>query len=148
MQARRKHLVKEYEDSYPIPKEGEEIGLCVGLRGERMFDIETASGEKLIAFLPTRFQNLIWLRQGMYVVFRRAEGAEEAEKVRGWIEGIYLVDKVKEAMKEPFWPEVFREKENKIREVEGEEEEEEDENEENEEVNSYSGDDEDDVYGM
>ena len=113
-----------------------------------MFDIETASGEKLIAFLPTRFQNLIWLRQGMYVVFRRAEGAEEAEKVRGWIEGIYLVDKVKEAMKEPFWPEVFKERESRIGEVEGDGEEDEEEEEDNEEVDSYSGDDEDDVYGM
>ena len=88
----RKHLTESILTSLPEPTQTERIGRVKGSRGGNIIELEFKSSvgregvTSSLALLPTKFNKLVWVKRGDYVI---AEGAAnsldvvEGEKDKG-----------------------------------------------------------------
>lgn len=107
--------------------------------------MELPSGEKQLALLPTKFNKLIWMKRGDYVIVTESEGqfttaSGKQNGVSSLIEHILMKDQIHHIKKEGLWPKEWEESESvAVEKVEEEEEEQDDgEKEESDEDDSYS----------
>lgn len=107
--------------------------------------MELPSGEKQLALLPTKFNKLIWMKRGDYVIVTESEGqfttaSGKQNGVSSLIEHILMKDQIHHIKKEGLWPKEWEESESvAVEKVEEEEEEQEDgEKEESDEEDSDS----------
>ena len=103
------------------------------------------SGEKQLALLPTKFNKLIWMKRGDYVIVTESEGqfttaSGKQNGVSSLIEHILMKDQIHHIKKEGLWPKEWEESESvAVEKVEEEEEEQDDgEKEESDEDDSDS----------
>jgi probable RNA-binding protein EIF1AD len=96
----RKHVTQEFTDSEREPVEGELYAQVIQSHGGNMFEVITSEGKKSLARLPTKFQKLIWVKRGDFVIvtsatdeYETASGA--AGRVTHFIEHILNGDQVK-----------------------------------------------------
>ncbi|KAK8799237.1 hypothetical protein WA171_005984 [Blastocystis sp. BT1] len=119
----RKGVTSAVLDEYPIPEEGEFIARIIGSRGGNMFEIELANGTKSLAILPTKFNKLIWMKRGDYVIVSGSEGqfttaSGKQNGVEAMIQHILMKDQINHIKKEGLWPEVWSETKSKPEEPE------------------------------
>lgn len=107
--------------------------------------MELPSGEKQLALLPTKFNKLIWMKRGDYVIVTESEGqfttaSGKQNGVSSLIEHILMKDQIHHIKKEGLWPKEWEESESvAVEKVEEEEEEQDDgEKEESDEEDSES----------
>lgn len=107
--------------------------------------MELPSGEKQLALLPTKFNKLIWMKRGDYVIVTESEGqfttaSGKQNGVSSLIEHILMKDQIHHIKKEGLWPKEWEESESvAVEKVEEEEEEQDDgEKEESDEEDSDS----------
>lgn len=75
-----------------------------GGRGNNLHEVETSTGEKYLASMPTKFRKNIWIKRGCYVV---VEPIEEGKKVKAEIVQMLLKDQIKYFKSEGKWPQGF-----------------------------------------
>lgn len=51
-------------NTFPEPKENEQIAKVIGLKGANMCEIEYANKSTSICVIPTKFRKLIWIKKG------------------------------------------------------------------------------------
>ena len=110
--------------------------------------MELPSGEKQLALLPTKFNKLIWMKRGDYVIVTESEGqfttaSGKQNGVSSLIEHILMKDQIHHIKKEGLWPKEWEESESvaveKVEEEQQQEEEQDDgEKEESDEDDSDS----------
>lgn len=107
--------------------------------------MELPNGEKQLALLPTKFNKLIWMKRGDYVIVTESEGqfttaSGKQNGVSSLIEHILMKDQIHHIKKEGLWPKEWEESESvAVEKVEEEEEEQDDgEKEESDEEDSDS----------
>ncbi|KAH8555176.1 hypothetical protein BGW37DRAFT_476071 [Umbelopsis sp. PMI_123] len=81
------------------------IARVVGPRGKNMHEVQYADGQTILAILPPRFRNLIWVKRGHYVVLDPE--ATSTEKLGGEIVHVLFPDHVKDLKAQGKWPEEF-----------------------------------------
>lgn len=106
------------------------------------------SGEKQLALLPTKFNKLIWMKRGDYVIVTESEGqfttaSGKQNGVSSLIEHILMKDQIHHIKKEGLWPKEWEESESvaveKVEEEQQQEEQQDDgEKEESDEDDSDS----------
>lgn len=106
--------------------------------------MELPSGEKQLALLPTKFNKLIWMKRGDYVIVTESEGqfttaSGKQNGVSSLIEHILMKDQIHHIKKEGLWPKEWEESESvAVEKVEEEEEQDDGEKEESDEEDSDS----------
>ena len=121
--------------------------------------MELPSGEKQLALLPTKFNKLIWMKRGDYVIVTESEGqfttaSGKQNGVSSLIQHILMKDQIQYIKKQGLWPKEWeeaesvavetvkeekKEKDDKEKEEEGVEVEQEEEKEEEEDSDSDFG---------
>ena len=101
------------------------------------------SGEKQLALLPTKFNKLIWMKRGDYVIVTESEGqfttaSGKQNGVSSLIEHILMKDQIHHIKKEGLWPKEWEESESVAVEKVEEEEQDDGEKEESDEEDSDS----------
>lgn len=74
------------------------------------------SGEKQLALLPTKYNKLIWMKRGDYVIVTESEGqfttaSGKQNGVSSLIEHILMKDQIHHIKKEGLWPKEWEETE-------------------------------------
>ena len=78
--------------------------------------MELPNGEKRLALLPTKFNKLIWMKRGDYVIVTESEGqfttaSGKQNGVSSLIEHILMKDQIHHIKKEGLWPKEWEESE-------------------------------------
>ena len=78
--------------------------------------MELPNGEKQLALLPTKFNKLIWMKRGDYVIVTESEGqfttaSGKQNGVSSLIEHILMKDQIHHIKKEGLWPKEWEETE-------------------------------------
>ena len=68
----RKHVTQEFAGSEREPVENEAYAQVVQSHGSNIFEVLLGNGEKTLARLPTKFQKLIWMKRGDFVIVSSA----------------------------------------------------------------------------
>ncbi|KAK8827692.1 hypothetical protein WA577_007239, partial [Blastocystis sp. JDR] len=105
----RKGVTSTTLDEYPVPKENEILARISNPRGGNVFEVELPDGQKVLAILPTKFNKLIWMKRGDYVIVTKSEGqfttsSGKQNGVESMIQHILLKDQVNHIKKEGLWP--------------------------------------------
>lgn len=79
--------------------------------------MELPNGEKQLALLPTKFNKLIWMKRGDYVIVTESEGqfttaSGKQNGVSSLIQHILMKDQIHHIKKEGLWPKEWKESEN------------------------------------
>ncbi|EQC32968.1 hypothetical protein, variant [Saprolegnia diclina VS20] len=108
----RKGVTQDVLYGEPEPVAGELIVQVKSLRGGNLFEVETPTGDKGLAMLPTKYRKLIWIRRGDFLI---VSGADDAKKgaVNFSVEHILYKDQIKNLKAKDLWPDVFVEDETK-----------------------------------
>ncbi|KAK8823179.1 hypothetical protein WA538_002327 [Blastocystis sp. DL] len=105
----RKGVTSSVLDDYPVPEEGETLARIVGSRGGNMFEVELPNSDTCLAILPTKFNKLIWMKRGDYVIISGSEGqfttaSGKQNGVEAMIQHILMKDQINHIKKEGLWP--------------------------------------------
>ena len=68
----RKHVTQEFADSEREPVDNEAYAQVVQSHGSNIFEVLLGNGENTLARLPTKFQKLIWMKRGDFVIVSSA----------------------------------------------------------------------------
>ncbi len=88
----------------------QQIARLIKAEGNNLYSVETASGDKLLVELQSRFRSSIWLKRGGYLLIdtdRKVFGERE-NKIDGEI--VNVVREEKRWRKRSYWPEGFGKK--------------------------------------
>eukprot|EP00743_Colponemidia_sp_Colp-15_P007390 GILK01007983.1.p1 GENE.GILK01007983.1~~GILK01007983.1.p1 ORF type:complete len:146 (-),score=30.42 GILK01007983.1:126-563(-) len=105
---RRKHVTRQALTSFPEPQDGELIVKVAALRGGNIVDIETQDGIAALARMPSKFNKLIWIKRGDFLIV-----SMEASATGPSYEVVHILQKpqVKHLQKNGLWPVAFTAKE-------------------------------------
>jgi len=111
MSRSRKHVTAQALDDFPTPEEGEKIVRVVSIRGSNILEVEYPGGDKVLALMPARFNKVIWVKRGNYLIvepFKEQFKTKEAQqsKLKARIVHI-LPNQVKYLRKSSYWPTEF-----------------------------------------
>lgn len=101
---KRKHVVKEVLDDFILPEEPQQIVQISASRGNNLHEAVTATGDKFLVSMPTKFRKNVWIKRGDFVI---VVPIDEGDKVKAEIAHILYKDKIKYIMDEGKWPEGF-----------------------------------------
>lgn len=93
----------------PDLEPGQRVARVVLARGENIYEVEQADGERLLFQLPKRLRYVTFIKRGSYV-FVRDDETRGHGKVRGDIEAVVLDMFLNDLKKRPFWPAEFTER--------------------------------------
>jgi len=68
MSRSRKHVTAQALDYFPTPEEGEKIVRVVSIRGSNILEVEYPEGDKVLALMPAKFNKVIWVKRGMWLL--------------------------------------------------------------------------------
>ncbi|KAL8160615.1 hypothetical protein V2J09_002152 [Rumex salicifolius] len=136
MGAGRKNLKREVEEESIAFDEGQTVMQVVSLRGSNIIEVRQTSienyescptlvmdakGEKLLAYFPAKFQKIMWVKNGSFVVIDES-GREEAQKsgskVACIVSRVLFYEQARQLQKSEQWPEVFKSGESSSKSVE------------------------------
>ncbi|GAB2212697.1 hypothetical protein Droror1_Dr00020678 [Drosera rotundifolia] len=108
----RKNLKRAAEGEESIAlQEGQSIMQVVELRGSNVIEVVDATGEKLLALFPAKFQKSMWIKRGSFVVVDasgRTKAVESGRKVACVVLRVLFYEQVRRLQKHGDWPEIFR----------------------------------------
>ncbi|GAQ82714.1 Nucleic acid-binding OB-fold-like protein [Klebsormidium nitens] len=110
MSRARKHVSARALGECPELGPNERIMRVVAPRGSNLIEVEDPAGKSTLALLPAKFQKMLWVRRGSFVMVDEAdrERAEESGgKVTGTISCVLFPDHVRELRKRGSWPAAF-----------------------------------------
>jgi probable RNA-binding protein EIF1AD len=105
----RKHITQQVLHNYPEPKPNEHIVRVTATRGTNQIEVEYPSKEKTLAMLPMKFNKLIWIKRGDYLIISTSHVSNRG-KIKGLIRHVLLEQHVIHLKKVGIWPEEFTEK--------------------------------------
>mmetsp|Transcript_81958 Transcript_81958/g.160757 ORF Transcript_81958/g.160757 Transcript_81958/m.160757 type:complete len:178 (+) Transcript_81958:39-572(+) len=106
----RKSVTDSFLNDDYVPTESEKIVKVLGNRGDNTFEVHTETGEKVLARLPKKFNKLIWIKTGDYVVIEMTvtEAVEDevtpTDREQYSINHILSKPNVKFLKNKSFWP--------------------------------------------
>ena len=106
----RKSVTDSFLNDDYVPTESEKIVKVLGNRGDNTFEVQTETGEKVLARLPKKFNKLIWIKTGDYVVIEMTvtEAVEDevtpTDREQYSINHILSKPNVKFLKNKNFWP--------------------------------------------
>ncbi|KAL1285535.1 putative RNA-binding protein EIF1AD [Trichinella pseudospiralis] len=101
---KRKHVTHEIFYDMVLPEPPMFIARVISNRGNNLVEVETVSGERFLASMPTKYRKHIWVKHGSYVL---CEPIEEGKKVKAEIFRILFNDNIEHIVQNGLWPEVF-----------------------------------------
>ncbi|GAB2236019.1 hypothetical protein Droror1_Dr00026468, partial [Drosera rotundifolia] len=87
------------------------ISSCLFQKSSTIIGVMDATGEKLLALFPAKFQKSMWIKRGSFVVVDasgRTEAVESGRKVACVVLWVLFYEKVRRLQKHAGWPEIFR----------------------------------------
>lgn len=100
----RKFVRQQLDTTWPEPTGRQFIARAGVPKGNNLHNISTASGEEMLASMPTRFRKNVWMKRGDYLI---AEPIDEGIEVRAEINCILLKDQVRHLKQIGAWPAEF-----------------------------------------
>lgn len=107
----RKSVTEEFLNGFPLPENGDEIGLVINSRGTNIFELEMRNGNIELAMLPNKFKKLIWIKRGDYLIVSSAEVDDDWGddcKVKHMIKCILNDKKIAHIKANSLWPSEFK----------------------------------------
>ncbi|KAL9647131.1 hypothetical protein ABK040_004847 [Willaertia magna] len=140
MSKSRKNIQHTLFEEFPEPNENQNIVRVVSTRGTNQIEVEyPITKEKILVILPTKFNKLIWIKKGDYVIISTDRTEQNKGKIKGFVDHVLLTHHIKHLKQQGLWP--FEEQDAKEEEEETEEI---DEMEGNPNRMNFSDDEEDD----
>ena len=72
----------------------------LGGKGNNLHEVETASAEKYLVSMPTKFRKNVWIKRGDFVL---VQPISEGEKVKAEIVNILYADQIKYIQSQGKW---------------------------------------------
>lgn len=91
-------------------KLGQTIRRVVVLRGSNIIEVEDAESLRTLCFLPAKFNKVLWIRKGSFVVVEEGEREkvlESGNKVTGMICQVLFEEQVRSLKRNSMWPSGF-----------------------------------------
>ncbi|VDP08465.1 unnamed protein product [Soboliphyme baturini] len=101
---KRKYVIHELQEDMVLPEPPLFIVKIVGSRGNNLHEVSTASSEKFLASMPTKFRKNVWIKRGDYVI---CQPIAEGDKVKAEIVHILYRDNIRYIQQHSLWPESF-----------------------------------------
>lgn len=96
---KKKYVIKELDDDYTL-HEGQELAKILGIRGNQLYEVKTASGEQFLVSMPKKFRNTVWVKVGSIIAI---ESIEEGNKVKGEIVRVFQKHHIKQMKVDGKW---------------------------------------------
>jgi len=105
----RKYLKNTALSDLPEPKDGEEIVKAIALPGGNIVEVDCGNGgSTYIASIPAKFNKMIWISKGTFMIVRKAEQNETASsRVVGLVTSVLFEDQIKHLKERGLWPAAF-----------------------------------------
>ena len=108
MSRTRKNIQNTLFDDCPEPTENQSIVRVVATRGTNQIEIEfPVTKEKMLVVLPTKFNKLLWVKKGDYVIISQDLSEQNKGKIKGFVDHILLAHHIKTLKKQGLWPAEF-----------------------------------------
>lgn len=102
---KRKHVMRSVlSEDLELPKEGQDIVRIQTSMGNNLHEVETASGEKYLVSMPTRFRKSVWVKRGDFIL---VEPIAEGDKVRAEMVRPITSDYIRYLRDNNKWPSDF-----------------------------------------
>ncbi|KAK3014935.1 hypothetical protein RJ639_009951 [Escallonia herrerae] len=106
MKGGRKNLKRAAEAPFDL-QQGQSIMQVVSHRGSNLIEVMDAKGEKSLALFLAKFQKIMWIKLGNFVVVDesgREEAAESGRKVGCIVSQVLFYEQVRVLQKSSEWP--------------------------------------------
>ncbi|KAG2382284.1 hypothetical protein C9374_005486 [Naegleria lovaniensis] len=105
MSKTRKNIQNTLFDEAPEISETQSIVRIVSTRGTNQIEVEyPVTKERILVILPTKFNKLVWVKKGDYVVISTDRSEQNKGKIKGFVDHILLSHHVKSLKKQGKWP--------------------------------------------
>ncbi|KAF0981098.1 hypothetical protein FDP41_012886 [Naegleria fowleri] len=105
MSKTRKNIQNTLFDEAPEISETQSIVRVVSTRGTNQIEVEyPVTKERILVILPTKFNKLVWVKKGDYVVISTDRSEQNKGKIKGFVDHILLSHHVKSLKKQGQWP--------------------------------------------
>ncbi|KAG7984492.1 hypothetical protein I3843_04G163800 [Carya illinoinensis] len=111
MKGGRKNLKRAAEEEKFNLQDGQTIMQVLSLRGSNLIEVMDGQGEKSLALFPAKFQKIMWIRRGSFVVVDicgKEKALESGSKVACLVSQVLFYEQVRPLQKSPEWPEIFK----------------------------------------
>mmetsp|Transcript_33145 Transcript_33145/g.55757 ORF Transcript_33145/g.55757 Transcript_33145/m.55757 type:complete len:164 (-) Transcript_33145:1467-1958(-) len=105
----RKSVTESFLNEDRVPEEHEEIVTVLGNRGNSLFEVQSESGGKILASLPKKFNKLIWIKTGDYVIVEGGDMGGSSGASGCTINHILNKANIKYLKAQGLWPSSFSE---------------------------------------
>jgi len=111
----RKHLTDQVLNEFPEPNfdANEHIAQILASRGGNLYEVDIGKDGEELAMLPAKFNKLVWVKRGDFVIVQGEQEATENEesgkgnKVRFLIKHVLYKEQVKFLRGKDYWPSKF-----------------------------------------
>lgn len=89
---------------------GETINRVVSLRGSNVIEVEDEGSARTLCLLPAKFNKILWIRKGSFVVVEEGERdkvLESGSKVTGIICQVLFEEQIRALKRSKAWPAAF-----------------------------------------
>merc|ERR1712166_1249105 len=109
----RKHVLQEARESRPEPTDDQSIVQVVAAQGGYLFQVQTSDGKKFLGRMPSRFRDLLWIKNGFFLIAdtppelldANSEMPEaDTERLQGEILHVLYDDQIRHLKKLDLWP--------------------------------------------
>ncbi|KAJ1458355.1 hypothetical protein M885DRAFT_614702 [Pelagophyceae sp. CCMP2097] len=106
----RKSVTEDVMQSFPLPENGDVVVRVNGIRGGNLVEVsESNKANAVLALLPTRFKNLIWIKRGDFLIAASAgdtSGNESGDgaKVRFIVKHVLYREQIRHIKAHDLWP--------------------------------------------
>jgi len=107
MSRAKKHVTEGYTSELVLPLESQSIVRVFDLRGGNVCEVEYPNGDKILALIPAKFKNVLWIRKGSFAIVDMEAEQLYAGKVRTTIVHLLSPDHIKDLKKLDKWPSAF-----------------------------------------
>ena len=103
----RKNIQNTF-DEVPEITDKQSIVKVVATRGTNQIEVEyPITRERILVILPTKFNKLIWVKKGDFVIISTDLSEQNKGKIKGFVDHILVAQQVKELKKTGKWPAEF-----------------------------------------
>ena len=104
----RKNIQNTLFDEAPEITDSQSIVRIVATRGTNQIEVEyPGTRERILVILPTKFNKLLWVKKGDFVIISTDLSEQNKGKIKGFVDHILVAQQVKELKKQGKWPAEF-----------------------------------------
>jgi len=105
----RKHLTNATLNEFPFPTSEETICRVVRLLGNNTLEVLCPKGEKLIVSIPQKFNKVVWIGKGDYLIVDLVKNYSTSDKRHGLVHHVLYKEQIKHLQTISLWPPEFSE---------------------------------------